>query len=208
MPLVLTLRRALANGRVWLWLAPGLLWAAFCFWYTNTNGPFTSAEIESLTQRMESAGAPTERIAILRRFMETDDGGQFLMVNLLDMADDADASTNMDRYMAHMLPAMLKRASHPALVGSTVNAAMDVAGIRNAEQWTSAGVVRYRSRRDLLAIALDPAFSTEHDFKLAALAKTIAVPIEPGLYLSDLRLLLLLVYLSLAGVVNAAWRRP
>lgn len=208
MPLVLTLRRALANGRVWLWLAPGILWAAFCFWYTNTNGPFTSAEIESLTQRMESTGAPAERIGILRRFMETDDGGQFLMVNLLHMAKDADAGTNMDRYMAHMLPAMLKRASHPALVGSTVNVAMDVAGIRNAEQWTSAGVVRYRSRRDLLAIALDPAFSTEHDFKLAALAKTIAVPIEPGLYLSDLRLLLLLVYLSLAGVVNAAWRRP
>ena len=66
-------------------------------------------------------------------------------------------------------------------------------GIEDAEQWSSVGIVRYRSRRDILAIALDPAFGTEHDFKLAALAKTIAVPIEPDLHLGDLRLLLLLV---------------
>ena len=208
MPSASTPRRILASRRLWLWLAPGLFWAAFCLWYTNTDGPFTNTEIESLTQRMASTDAPAERMEVLRRFMETDDGGQFLMVNLLHMADDADAGTNMDRYMAHMLKAMLKRACHPALVGSTVNTAMDVTGIGNAEHWSSVGIVRYRSRRDLLAIALDPGFGTEHEFKLAALAKTIAVPIEPGLYLGDLRLLLLLVYLSVAGVVNAAWRQP
>ena len=207
MPLASPLRRALVSGRLWLWLAPGLLWAGFCLWYTNTLGPLTSAEIESLTQRMASADAPAERVETIRRFMETDDGGQFLMVNLLDMADDADAVANMDRYMAHMLRAMLRRASHPILVGSAVNTAMDVAGIEDAEQWSSVGIVRYRSRRDILAIALDPAFGTEHDFKLAALAKTIAVPIEPDLHLGDLRLLLLLVCLSVVGVVNAIWRR-
>ena len=128
------------------------------------------------------------------------------MVNLLEQASSPDADASMDRYMAHMLPAMLKRASHPMLSGAVVGDAMDLAGIEGAEAWSSVGVVRYRSRRDLMAIAADPAFDGEHDFKLAALAKTIAVPVQPGIYLSDLRMLLLLVLLAVVGLVNAHWR--
>lgn len=198
---------ALRNPRLWLWFGPVLLWLLFCFFYTNTKGALSVAEIDAFALRMASAGALPDRIERLRRFMSEDDGDQFLMVNLLHMATDQGADENMDRYMAHMLPAMLRRGSHPALVGNTVHTAMDLAGIEGAEQWTSVGIVRYRSRRDLLEIALDPVFSDKHDFKLAALAKTIAVPVEPGLYLSDLRLLLLLALLSLTGIANAAWRR-
>ena len=179
----------------------------FCLWYTNTKGALSDTEIAGFVQRVEGAGWPADRVERLRRFMTQDNGDQFLMVNLLHMAEDPDAGTNMDRYMAHMLPAMLRRASHPALVGNTVHDAMDLTGIEGAEQWTSVGVVRYRSRRDLLEIALDPVFADKHDYKLAALAKTIAVPIEPGLYFGDLRLLLLLVGLSAAGIANAIWPR-
>ena len=184
-----------------------MLWLLFCLWYTNTKGALSDTEIAAFVQRMEGAGSPADRVERLRRFMTQDNGDQFLMVNLLHMAEDPDAGTNMDRYMAHMLPAMLRRASHPALVGNTVHDAMDLTGIEGAEQWTSVGVVRYRSRRDLLEIALDPVFADKHDYKLAALAKTIAVPIEPGLYFGDLRLLLLLVGLSAAGIADAIWRR-
>ena len=196
---------SLRSGRLWLWLAPALLWLAFCFWYTNTAGPLTPEEIAAITSRFEQNGGTPERIA---RFMAEDEGDQFLMVNLLERASAPDADESMDRYMAHMLPAMLKRASHPMLSGAVVVDAMDLAGIEGAETWTTVGVVRYRSRRDLLAIATDPAFGGEHDFKLAALAKTIAVPVEPDIYLSDLRLLLFLVLLAAVGLANALWRRP
>ena len=201
-----TMPSAIRSGRFWLWHAPLLLWLAFCFWYTNTAGPLTPDEIEDLTTRLAQGGTPAEGVERIRRFMAEDEGDQFLMVNLLHRASTPDADKSMARYMAHMLPAMLKRASHPMLSGATVADAMDLAGIEGAETWSSVGVVRYRSRRDLMAIATDPAFGGEHEFKLAALAKTIAVPVQPDIYLADLRVLLLVVLLAVVGVVNALWR--
>ena len=197
----------LRRGRVWLWLGPALLWLAFCFWYTNTAGAFTPEETAAVTAQLQENGASPERIDQIKQFMAGDAGGQFLMVNLLHSAPREGADESMDRYMAHMLPAMLKRASHPMLFGPVVAPAMDLAGIEGAQTWTTVGVVRYRSRRDLLAIAFDPVFNDKHEFKLGALTKTIAVPVEPALYLSDPRMLLLLALLAVVGLVNAFWRR-
>ena len=197
----------LRRGRVWLWLGPTLVWLAFCFWYTNTAGAFTPEETAAVTAQLRENGASPERIDQIKQFMTGDAGGQFLMVNLLYSAPGEGADESMDRYMAHMLPAMLKRASHPMLFGPVVAPAMDLAGIEGAQTWTTVGVVRYRSRRDLLAIAFDPVFNDKHEFKLGALTKTIAVPVEPALYLSDPRMLLLLVLLAVVGLVNAFWRR-
>ena len=241
--------KALRNGRFWLWAAPLAVWLAFCYWYTNTSGRLAAEEIDRFADQARQNGRPEAAVADLRRFMQEDDGDDFLMVNLLLLAEEAsgadggaqaeigaapqadaglpagggdatpDAATGgasahgdspaqlMDRYMAHMLPELLKRASHPALVGATVFQAMDLAGIEGAENWSSVGLVRYRSRRDLLEIALDPVFNGKHRFKVASLEKTIAVPMAPDLYFGDLRLLLLLALLSLTGLADALWRR-
>jgi hypothetical protein len=50
----------------------------------------------------------------------------------------------------------------------------------------------------MLEIATDPRFGDRHDYKIAALDKTIAVPVEPRIYLVDARILLAL--LLVAGV--------
>ena len=197
----------LRSPRPWLWAAPGLSWLLLCFWYTNTSGPITAEEREAILAAAAQEGWSDERLSGIERFMVEDDGGQFLMVNLLDLADDPEASANMDRYMEHMLPALLARACHPTFAGNVVHQAMDLAGIEGAETWGSVGIVRYRSRRDLLEIALNPVFSDKHDYKIEALAKTIAVPVAPSIYLSDLRLLLLLVLLAVIGIANALWAR-
>ena len=197
----------LRSPRLWLWAAPGLSWLLLCFWYTNTSGAITAEEREAILAAAAQEGWSDERLSGIERFMVEDDGGQFLMVNLLDLADDPEASANMDRYMEHMLPALLARACHPTFAGNVVHQAMDLAGIEGAETWGSVGIVRYRSRRDLLEIALNPVFSDKHDYKIEALAKTIAVPVAPSIYLSDLRLLLLLVLLAVIGIANALWAR-
>lgn len=210
----------LRRARFWLWAGPLLAWLAFCFWYGNTAGPLSAEEIERFAEQARQSGRAEAQIADLRRFMEQDDGDQFLMVNLLLLAGSGAAGASgpsalsgessealMARYMEYMLPAMLRRASHPALVGPALFQAMDLAGIEGAEDWGSVGLVRYRSRRDLMEIALNPVFAGKHEFKVAALEKTIAVPMAPDLYLSDLRLLLLLVLLSLVGLADALWRR-
>ena len=60
-------------------------------------------------------------------------------------------------------------------------------GIEHGERWSMVGLVRYRSRRDLLEIATNPAFRGAHQFKTAAMAQTIAVPVEPYLQLGSPR---------------------
>ncbi|MGI9316347.1 MAG: hypothetical protein ACR2QW_03345, partial [bacterium] len=62
---------------------------------------------------------------------------------------------------------------------------------------------RYRSRRTLMDILSNPDFMGEHHFKHAALEKTIAYPIEPQLYLGDLRWLLGLFMLALTALLDA-----
>jgi hypothetical protein len=62
--------------------------------------------------------------------------------------------------------------------------------------------MRYRSVRDMLEISTNPAFSGRHEFKLAAMTKTIAFPTAPVVYLSDARILLFVLLLALVAVVD------
>jgi hypothetical protein len=200
------------RSRVALWLVLAALYAGFWVWYTPLEGPLTAAEIDRILARVEGAGGNPERAGRLRRFMEEDTGRQFIMVNVIDMADDpvelpatgpgASADDLMGHYMEHMYPELLKRASHPVLLGEAVFSALDLVGIEGAESWSRVGLMRYRSRRDMVEIATDPAFGGRHEYKIAALDKTIAYPVEPQLYLSDLRLLLALALLALVALVD------
>jgi hypothetical protein len=207
--------------RRWLWLAAALLYGAFWLWYTPLGGPLTPVEVENFLARLEAGSegaADPGRLERLRRFMAEDSGRQFVMVNVIDLADQppalpatgagAPASALLGYYMAHMYPALLGRACHPVFVGRAVGGALDLAGLSGAEAWTQAALVRYRSRRDMLEIATNPAFARRHAYKLAALEKTIAFPVEGVLYLSDARFLLALILFGLTACVDLFLRRP
>jgi hypothetical protein len=101
-----------------------------------------------------------------------------------------------------LIPALLSRACHPVVMGPAIAASMDLIGIEGAENWDGGAVFRYRSRRTLLEIVSNPAFAGNHDFKITALDKTIAYPIEPKLYLGDLRLILGLIMLALTALLD------
>lgn len=202
------------NRRALLWLLPATAYLAFCFWYTDLAGPLTPAEIETYAGRLAHSGAAPDRIERMRTFMRADSGRQLLMVNVLDMAQtpnlppgappDATAEDLLDHYMEHMYPALFARACHPVFVGDAVYDALDIVGIDGAQHWTRAALMRYRSRRDLMEIATDPAFSGRHAFKIAALEKTIAFPVEPVLYPSDARLLLFVLLLAVVAAADVA----
>ena len=95
-------------------------------------------------------------------------------------------------------------ACHPVMMGDAVHTAMDLVGIEGAEEWTMAALMRWRSRRAMMEVVSNPETLGRHEFKVAALDKTIAYPIEPRLYLSDLRFLLALVLLSGTSLVHIA----
>lgn len=202
------LRNHVSKGRTWLWGGPAIAWLLFCFWYTNTAGPLTAEEIDAFTARVEGGGGALEAATQLRRFMTEDTGDPFLMVNLVEMAqpDPSRPDTpqeSMSRYMEHMFPELFSRACHPVFMGPVVYPAMDLVGIEGAERWDTVAIMRYRSRRDLLEIALDPVFDSKHEFKIAALAKTIAVPVEPVLHFGDLRIVFFFVLFSLVASTDA-----
>ena len=139
--------------------------------------------------------------------MEEDSGRQFLMVNNIDMNDDPEdvegaepgesAERLMDRYMEHMYAQLLKRACHPVFAGNAVHPSMDLVGIEGAEIWDQAALMRYKSRRAFMEVVTHPNMGSKHAFKVAALEKTIAYPVETVIYLSDPRLLLALILIIL-----------
>ena len=200
----------------WIWLVLVAVYAAFFYWYTSFGGPLTAAEIErylaAADQRDPTMSAETR--AMLKRFMENDTGDDFVMVNLIDLyetplqiegvAPDETSSDVLGKYMAYMYPALFSRACHPVIVGAAANTAMDLMNADGMASWTTAAGMRYRSRRDMLEITMNPEFAGSHEFKVAALRKTIAFPVDPWFQLGDPRLVLALVFALIGTLVG--WR--
>ena len=193
------------TSTTWTWLIIAVIYLAFFSWYTSFEGPLTPAEIEHYLELSQAQDPNTtaEDLARIRAFMEEDTGDDFVMINAIHLYDTpqqidgvAPGDTTEDvlvKYMEYMFPAMLSRASHPVFRGSAASTAMDIMNADGMETWTAGAGVRYRSRRDLLEIGTNPAFAGRHEFKVAAMAKTIAFPVDPFIYLGDPRLVLALL---------------
>lgn len=205
-------------GRVWL--ALGLAYLAFFFWYTPFGGPLEQAEIDEYLTMLSRNGVDPEKVAVWRTFLESDSGGDFAMFNAIQMRDTplpvdgvspgATSEEILARYTRPFLGRALRSAAHPVLLGSAAAPAVDLWGIEGAETWTTGGIVRYRSRRDLMEQATAVGPTGIHDFKIAAMEKTIAFPLDPWLQLGDPRLILALVLsnIGLAWHLRCARRSP
>ncbi|MEO0438354.1 MAG: hypothetical protein AAF098_15745 [Pseudomonadota bacterium] len=201
------------NSRLVLFASLSVLWLIFTYWYTNTEGPLTEAEKEHYLTLASQRG-DTAVIERFKEFLDGDEGDSFVMFNVLDLATDPElpegaasgttASELIAHYMEFMFPALLRRACHPIYSGVAFSPAMDLVGLEEPDiaNWTQGALMRYRSRRDLIEIALDPRFNDRHDYKIAALTKTIAFPVETTFSYSDPRVLLALVLLSLALLID------
>ena len=211
------------------WLVLIAIYGAFFLWYTDLGGKLNSDEIETYLVKLQEnskakgISSPAElemskaTFKRVEKFMREDSGKQFLMVNNIDMSENPEdiegaqpgetANQLMDRYMEHMYPELLKRASHPIFVGNSVLQAVDIVGIENAEDWDSIALMRYKSRRAFMEVVSNPKMLGKHEFKVAALDKTIAYPVETFLYLSDPRMLLAFILIILGLVLQLRIRR-
>ena len=200
----------------WIWLVLVGLYAIFFGWYTSFEGPLSVDEIAHYMARIESREPPPspERVTMLRKFMEEDTGDDFVMVNVIDMYETPlqiegvqpgeSSDEVLAKYMEYMLPELFARACHPVLYGQAASSVMDLMNAEGMEEWSAGAGMRYRSRRDMLEIATNPAFASSHEFKIAAMRKTIAFPIDPWSQLGDPRLVLALL-LALIGC-GLSWR--
>lgn len=201
-----------------IWFGALAFYALFWVWYTGLGGPLSQQEVDMYMEQIARIEPDPEHLAQIRKFLEEDPGGDFLVVNLIQLRDrplrvgavtpEESSMDVVDRYMSYMTLAMALRASHPVLGGEAASAAIDRWGVENGEVWSLSAVFRYRSRRDLMEIAIHPEFQVAHQYKLAAIEKTISLPIDPALQLAGPRMLMALVLIAAAAVMHLLLARP
>jgi len=178
----------------WIWLLAAVVYGLFAAWYENWRGPLQPAEIESYLARLK--GTPTAEhndLAVLREFLDNDDGGEFVMLNLVRVApgqaphpETGEPTRSADLLKAYtnaFLPALIRRGGHPAIVARKVGGYVDAWRVEPDPGWTIVGYMRYRSRRDMMELVVDPRFVAMHPFKIAATAETFSFPTQPMMML-------------------------
>lgn len=180
---------------LWIWGISALAAVMFLAWYRNWRAPLTAEEIDRyIAKAVELHGSRENNdFGIIRRFLEADDGREFVMVNLVRLApgEVPDPETGvptraaklLQKYTGPFTRALIRRGGHPAIVTRKVGGYVDAWRVPPDPGWTIVGFMRYRSRRDMIELVVDPRFADSHAFKFAATAETFSFPTQPILRL-------------------------
>ncbi len=200
------------RGPRWIWATAALLCAAFLLWYDGVRGPLTHVEVERYLAILErQGGIDARQLEWFRRFAETDDGREVFILNLAELREqpgaapglraDESAEAVLARYTDYFIPRLFPRAGHPVIAGTPI-VPVEQWGITD-ESWGSVVVIRHRSRRDLLEMVTAPGMAEMHPYKIAALAKTVALTFDPSLVLVGPRGWVALALVAAAGISHA-----
>lgn len=201
---------------VGIWGVALVLFGAFSLWYNNLRGPLREDEVADYMARFAAAAdaGDRERLEAVRAFLESDDGGEFFMLNLIRLfpepvampgsGEPTPARAVLERYTGYFMPALFRRAGHPVFVGPAAAGYVEAWGVEANPGWTFSGVVRYRSRRDMMILATNPAFEPAHAFKIAAMASTLAFPVAPAVQFFGARVVVALGLALLAALAHLA----
>ncbi|MBE8220503.1 MAG: hypothetical protein HAW65_04280 [Alphaproteobacteria bacterium] len=197
----------------YIWLTGLTLYALFIAWYHNWRGALRETEIDAYTTQLKTRPNTDDKTRdLLQKFMREDKGREFLMLNLLqfhggDVAhpitgEDIRPSHLLQEYFKPFIGRMLLRAGHPALTGIIRAGYIEAWGVEENHGWQAAGIIRYRSRRDMMKAICDETFSDIHVFKHAALAHTLAMPMERTAPLFSPRLSVAVVLVAVCACLH------
>lgn len=174
-------------GAWWIWVVALALYFVFRLWYDNWRGPLSPQEvIDFMNQvsdlKMSEYSDPKD----LRAFLEADDGKEFVMVNLVRVHTGELAHPHTGKptkgidllreYGNSFVKVLVRHGGHPVLVMRKVGGYIDSWNTPPDPGWHVAGSMRYRSRRDMMQLALDPSVRDVHILKTAATATTFSFP--------------------------------
>ena len=164
-----------------IWIIASIIYAVFFCWYIGFKKVITAAEVDSAMAIYDSHTALTDKQKThLRHFFSRDDGKDFVMVNLIQLKEPKhESSAKLTTYQRVFLSALIRRAGHPILISQAASGNIENLACHEKNSWTAAGMVRYRSRRDLMEILPATIGSEHHVLKLSALDKTFAFPASP-----------------------------
>jgi hypothetical protein len=157
------------------WALAAGLYLIFRLWYDNWRGPLKPHEIEAFMARAEALWPEgLNDMAVIRRFLEKDDGREFIMCNLLTCRK--------------------------------VSAYVDPLNVPPDPGWSLVGLMRYRSRRDMMVLSTNAAFLRAHEYKMVALTHAMAFPAQPvSSLVAGPRTAVALVLTLAAALTHLAW---
>lgn len=199
----------------WIWLLAGGLYLAFRAWYDGWRRPLRPEEVDAYLERLAAGPEATpERLESVRRFLSADDGREFLMVNLIrlhpepaldpETGERLPARALLERYTRPFIRALLRRGGHPSLLANVAGSYTDAWNVEPDPGWSFVGLMRYRSRRDLMELATAPDFGRSHAFKIAAIANTLAFPVVRPRFLAGPRVWAAVLLMLAAAVAQLA----
>ena len=174
-------------GAWWAWPVALAVYLLFRAWYDNWRGPLTAAEIDAFfaTSDAGHVHATTER-AVIRAFLEADDGKEFIMSNLVRVhpgqvphpftGEPTEGLALMQEYGRRFVKLLFFYGGHPMHVMRKVGGYVDSWNTVPDPGWHIVGAMRYRSRRDLIRLARDPQLAQVHPFKAAGIDATFSFP--------------------------------
>ena len=164
-----------------IWGTAFLIYAIFWLWYVGFRRKITPEEVQQTMALFKEGGTWTEQQREnLRHFLANDDGKDFVMVNLLLLKSPrSESRKKLDAYQKIFLGALLRKAGHPVMIASAASGNIENVACDQDEGWGAAGMIRYRSRRDLMEMLPATIGSEHHGLKLAALERTFAFPAAP-----------------------------
>jgi hypothetical protein len=176
-------------GAWWVWLVAAGLYVLFRCGYDNWRGPLTRAEIEAFMAeaartRLNDHSDP----AVVRAFLEADDGKEFVMSNLVRVhpgevahpltGEPTPGLLLLQAYARRFVSLLVRHGGHPLMAMRKVGGYLDAWNTAPDPGWHVVSAMRYRSRRDLMALALNPALREVHLLKTTSTAATFSFPAQ------------------------------
>jgi len=189
---------------VMIWIIAVLAYVAFWFWYVGFQKKVTPQEVAATMSIFEHDDTWTNtQKEHLRNFLLDDDGKDFVMVNLLHLKSPKKESLEkLNTYQKIFLGSLLRKAGHPIMIARAASGNVENVACDHADDWSAAGMVRYRSRRDLMNILPATIGSEHHGLKLESLEKTFAFPASPWFMFGGPRIVVALGIALLASVLH------
>jgi hypothetical protein len=198
-----------------------VLYGSWFWWYGGRGEPITHEEVDQYLEQVKAnvrakGREPDDRV--LKEFESlaiTDDGNEYFMVNLMrwreqakyapdsPWANDPDPMAANERYMAGIVPALLRHGGLPVFAGEPSGRFIEDG---DARPWDSFVIVRYRSVRDMLEMVAEPAMIEFSPHKWASIEETHVFPVRPMVSLIMVRLTVAVLLIGLALVVSGLRR--
>jgi hypothetical protein len=188
-----------------------LLYAAFWLWYGGNGKAMSKSELEGLLAALAATDQSEHAAQVMsevRELMSTDDGKEFVMLNLVRYRPKAlyppgysysdDPREADKRYGKSIIGSLLRNGN---LILFIARRSGNFVVPEGADAWHYTALVRYRSRRDFLRFAIESSGADKFVHKWAAIEKTHIFPVKPIVSLFAMRTLMALLLFALGALI-------